>query len=155
MISAGAPRYEWKRNEDGASRSVAEAVQIASRWGVEIPHYVEFHVAPPGFLDPSTYARTTRFREFDGTIIQWEAFFHRLTGKIPFLVRADVFASDEAIVAVFGHEMYELETLRTMFDSNHSIEDWEAETASNNEGNVHWQAWDVADRLVEKMRTSK
>jgi hypothetical protein len=57
------------------------------------------------YLDENTTAKTTTFREFEGTIIDWSWFFHKKTGKIPFLIRKDIMASDEAIVAVIGHEM--------------------------------------------------
>ena len=75
---------------------------------------METHIAPPGYLDADTYAKTTTIRECDGTIIGWEWFIHEKTGKIPFLIREDVLGSDEAIVAVIGHEMYELERLRIL-----------------------------------------
>ncbi len=111
---------------------------------------VVLQVLPKAFHG-KPYARTTKFEEFDGTIMQWGRLFnHR--GKIPFVVRADVFQSDEAIVAVIGHEVYELERLREAFDSREPIEKWEAETCPTNEGNFHCQAWDYADSLIEKMR---
>jgi hypothetical protein len=139
-------------NENRESRSISEARDLATRWGVVIPDYVDFHVAPPGYLDADTYAKTTTFRECEGTIIQWDWFFHEKTGKIPFLIREEVLKSDEGIVAVFGHEMYELEKLRVAFDSHAPIEYWEAETSPHNDGNFHCKAWDYADSLVEKMR---
>jgi hypothetical protein len=45
-------------------------------------------------------------------------------------------------VAVIGHEMYELEMLRSIFGEGASVEKWEAKTSPNNPGNFHWQAWD-------------
>jgi hypothetical protein len=68
------------------------------------------------------------------------------------LIRKDILASDEAIVAVIGHEMFELELLRSIFADGASIEKWEAETSPNNPGNFHWKAWDYADDLVARMR---
>jgi hypothetical protein len=61
-------------------------------------------------------------------------------------------ASDEAIVAVIGHEMFEFEMLRSIFAEGAPVEKWEAETSPNNRGNFHWQAWDYADELVARMR---
>ena len=104
------------------------------------------------YLDENTTAKTTTFREFEGTIIDWSWFFHKKTGKIPFLIRKDIMASDEAIVAVIGHEMFELEMLRSIFAEGAPVEKWEAETSPNNPGNFHWQAWDYADDLVARMR---
>jgi hypothetical protein len=81
------------------------------------------------YLDENTTAKTTTFREFEGTIIDWSWFFHKKTGKIPFLIRKDILASDEAIVAVIGHEMFELEMLRSIFADGATFEKWEAETS--------------------------
>jgi hypothetical protein len=152
MIAGAGPRFEWKPNPDGATRTIQEACEIARRWGVEIPTYVQFWIDKYDYLDENTTAKTTTFREFEGTIIDWSWFFHRKTGKIPFLIRKDIMASDEAIVAVIGHEMFELEMLRSIFAEGATIERWEAETSPVNEGNLHWQAWDYADGLVARMR---
>ncbi len=152
MITGAAPRFEWRPNPDGASRTIEEACEIARRWGVDIPDHVHFSVDEYDYLDDTTTAKTTTFREFEGTIIDWSWFFHKKTGKIPFLIRKDILTSDEAIVAVFGHEMFELARLRAIFANGAPIEKWEAETSARNPGNVHWQAWDHADELVARMR---
>ncbi len=55
-------------------------------------------------------------------------------------------------MAVIGHEMFELAMLRIIFAHGAPIERWEAETSPNNPGNSHWQAWDYADDLVDRMR---
>lgn len=152
MITARAPRCLWTPNRDGQGRSIREACEIARRWGVVIPEDVSFHSRPRREFGPDTYARTTRFEELAGTIVRWEWLYNTLTGKIPFMIREDVFGSDEAIVAVFGHEMFELEKLRAAFDSDHPIEHWEAETSPHYDHNFHCEAWDYADSLVEQMR---
>ena len=152
MIAGAAPRFQWQPNPDGTIRTIEEACEIARRWGVEIPSYVQFWIDEYDYLDENTTAKTTTFREFEGTIIDWSWFFHKKTGKIPFLIRKDIMASDEAIVAVIGHEMFELEMLRSIFAEGAPVERWEAETSPNNPGNFHWQAWDYADELVARMR---
>ena len=79
-----------------------------------------------------------------------------LTGKVPFLIRRDILDSDEAIVAVFGHEMYELEALRVILAKGKtSIESFNGHTMAGNPGNLHDEAWDYADKLVEIMRAMK
>lgn len=112
MIGGRAPKYEWRPNPDGQSRSIEEAREIARRWGVAIPEYVSFAIDKYDWLDADTTAKTTTFKEPAGTMIYWSMLFHNQTGKIPFLIRKNVLRSDEAIVAVIGHEMYELEELR-------------------------------------------
>ena len=118
-----------------------------------IPEYVAFAIDQYGWLDADTTAKTTTFMEPAGTTIYWSSLFHKRTGKIPFLIREDVLRSDEAIVAVIGHEMFELEAMRRAFgDKGAPIERWLAESYPDNEGNFHWQAWAYADELIAKMR---
>src|SRR4051794_36379954 len=90
MIAGSAPRLEWRPNPDGATRTIQEACEIARRWGVVIPGYVHFSVDEYNYLDETTTAKTTTFREFEGTIIDWSWFYHKQTGKIPFLIRKDI-----------------------------------------------------------------
>jgi hypothetical protein len=76
-----------------------------------------------------------------------------VTGKIPFLVRPEILKSDEAIVGVFGHEMYELEALRGILRKGKTrIEHYINYTRVDNPGNLHDKAWNHADELVERMR---
>ncbi len=76
-----------------------------------------------------------------------------MTGKVPFRIRQDIFTSDEAIVAVIAHEMYELENLHpVLLKGETSIEQFIGLTCPGNPGNLHDEAWDVADALVERMR---
>lgn len=153
MIGGRTPKYEWRPNPDGKTRSIAEACEIARLWGIVIPDYVSFAVDKYGWLDANITAKTTTFKEPAGTMIYWESLFHKQTGKIPFLIRKDILRSDEAIVAVIGHEMYELEEMRKAFaEEGAPIEHWLAEAHPDREGNFHWQAWDYADELVARMR---
>jgi hypothetical protein len=48
------------------------------------------------------------------------------------LIRKDILASDEAIVAVIGHEMFELKMLQSIFAKGATIERWEAEISPVN-----------------------
>ena len=153
MIGGRIPKYEWRPNPDGKTRSIEEACQIARRWGVVIPDYVSFAIDKYSWLDADTTAKTTTCKEPAGTMIYWSMLVHKHTGCIPFLIRKDIMRSDEAIVAVIGHEMYELEEMRKAFGENGApIEHWLAEAHPDNEGNFHWKAWDFADELVSRMR---
>jgi hypothetical protein len=79
-----------------------------------------------------------------------------LTGKVPFLIRQDILRSAEAIVAVVAHELYELEALRTILkEGRTTIEDFIDLTRPDNPGNLHDEAWDHADELVERMRKGR
>jgi len=61
--------------------------------------------------------------------------------------------SDEAIVAVISHEMYELEKPRPFLQKGTmSIDDLIAHTEPGRTANYHDQAWDFADVMVDRMR---
>jgi hypothetical protein len=152
MIAGLAPRFEWTPNSPPTTRTIDDALEIARFWGVQIPDYVSFAVDEYGYLDAATTAKTTTFKEADGTIVDWSWLFHKRTGKIPFLIRRDILESDEAIVGVVAHEMHELENLRVAFGTGAPIEYWEAETRPDKPDNFHSKAWDFADMLVERMR---
>jgi len=88
-----------------------------------------------------------------GTIVFWSDLVHDLTGRVPFRIWPRILNSDEAIVAVFAHEVFELEKLRPILEKGATrIEDFIALTRPGIPGNLHDQAWDHADRLVELMR---
>jgi hypothetical protein len=152
MIAGQAPKFEWRKNADGEERTISQGIELARKWGVAVPDYVSFSVDKWGRLGSDTTAKTTTFREPEGTIIYWLWLFHRLTGKIPFLVRRDIMFRDEAIVAVIGHEMFELEKLRPYLERGWSIENLRAETSADYPDNFHCEAWDYADELVRRMR---
>src|SRR5437667_3284782 len=112
MIAGQRPRMDWRPNQDGQARTIDQAVAIAKANGVRIPDDVAFFVADEGDLGADTTARGPRIDKLAGSIVLWSDLVHDRTGKVPFRIRPDILKSDEAIVAVFGHEMYELEKLR-------------------------------------------
>ena len=67
--------------------------------------------------------------------------------------------SDEAIVAVFQHEMFELAELREVFfaskERRMKATDYGSQVAAGRRGNFHDQAWDAADAAVLRMRKAK
>ena len=69
-------------------------------------------------------------------------------------VSKDILDSDEAIVAVMAHEMHELNGLRKIFQERETLPAEELGRLINpgHKGNLHDQAWDVADRLIATMR---
>lgn len=88
--------------------------------------------------------------------ISWSDLVHDEMGKVPFLIRPDILTSDEAIVGVFAHELFELEKLRSLIQkSTITVEQFIAHTCPGNPGILHDQAWTYADELVEKMREEK
>jgi hypothetical protein len=153
MIFGQFPRHQWQPNADGRTRTISEAVAIAKRNGVQIPEDVAFFVDESGELGVDITARGPQVTKSAGSTVSWSDLVHDLTGKVPFRVRPDILESDEAIVAVFAHEMYELERLRPILQEGETyIEQFIEHTRAGSPGNFHDEAWDVADAFVNRMR---
>jgi hypothetical protein len=164
-IGGQGPRVKWKKNKGGLKRTIEEAVEIAKENGVEIPGDVEFFEADPGDLEGSIKclfagqrfetARGPRVTENENGRIYWQDHFNK-DDRIPFRIHPDVLTSDEAIVAVFQHEMYELSLLAEVFtqSKNKSMHgtDYGIQTSTGRPGNFHDLAWDKADETVLRMR---
>ncbi len=152
MISGQSPKRTWRDNTDGA-RTIEEAMVIAKRFGVVIPEDVAFFVDETGELGRDVTARGPRVDKPAGEKVRWSDLVHDKTGKVPFRIWAGILLSDEAIVAVIAHELHELETLRPFLEAGSlSIDDFIAHTEPGRAGNLHDQAWTVADELVDRMR---
>lgn len=155
MIAGQSPRLTWRENVGGAKRSLADAIEIARTHGVSIPDDVDFFEVDENELPEHMTARGPVVSKPAGSIVVWSDFVNSVTGKIPFRIRTDVLSSDEAIVAVFGHEMYELTKLRAILKLGRiNIEQCIDQTRPDNPGNLHDEAWDYADELVLRMRKS-
>ena len=153
MVAGQYPTREWRDNPDGGVGTIPEAVEIARAWGVVIPDDVEFHVDEAGELHKDLTARAPRVDKPSGERVYWSDLVHNLTSKVPIRVWSGILASDEAIVAVLAHEMHELLTLRPDLEGDGlSIDDLIRHTEPGRPGNLHCQAWDVADGMVDKMR---
>jgi hypothetical protein len=164
-IRGWAPTVQWKQNEDALIRSIQEAIAIAQTYGVEIPVDVTFFVAEPGELKGTLgglfagqdfeSARGPGVTEHKDGRIYWQDHFNRYK-KIPFQIHPDVLTSDEAIVAVFQHEMHELSLLRRVFmlseNATMDATDYGNQVSAWRAGNFHDQAWSEADKLVLFMR---
>ena len=153
MLAGRYPTRHWEDNPDGQIRTIVEAIEIARKNGVVIPDDVEFHVDESGELDGDLTARGPRVDKPTGERVYWRDLVHDKTQKVPFRVWPGILKSDEAIVAVFSHEMHEILALRPHLESGElSIDDFIRHTEPGRSGNLHDEAWDVADRLVDVMR---
>ncbi len=145
-----------------------KAEAIARKHGVQIPDDVVFFGAEPGELEGSWQDLFTRWGmetargpalvEHPDGYMYWNDHYNAF-GKIPFRVHPEVLMSDEAIVAVFQHEMFELSELRRVFFSSDkrrmSATDYGLQVAPGYRNNFHDQAWDAADAAVLRMRKDK
>ncbi len=88
-----------------------------------------------------------------GQRVSWEQFYNKYD-NIAVKISKDILDSDEAIVAVMAHEMHELNGLRKIFAQRETLTAEELGRLINpgHKGNLHDQAWEVADNFVAKMR---
>jgi hypothetical protein len=167
QVAGQRPAALWTVNAGGQHRSIDEAKAVAKDYAV-IPDDVEFFEAEPGELRgtledlaagrPMETARIAAVTEDAEGYVRWSDHYNRF-GRIPVLINPDVLRSDEAIVAVLVHEMYELEELRRMFASGNRQrmrgDDYLAHVRPGDPRNLHDKAWDVADDAVLSMRRTK
>jgi hypothetical protein len=150
------PHLQWTKNADGSVRSIDQAIEIARQNGVEIEDDILLRRVSDKFLPEQTYAEYFRARSNDpNKIVRWAEFFSKELDLLLVRVEQSVFESDEAIVAVLGHEMHELNSLRRLFEQNGGTMTYRQLhylISPGIKGNLHDQAWDIADRLVSAMR---
>jgi hypothetical protein len=155
MITGQSPTLRWKPNPDGQVRTMEEATEIAKRWGIDISGDVVFNIDDEEYptLDANTTAHGPSVARGVRERVVWSDFVHKFTGKVPFVIRPDILRSDEAIVAVYAHEMHELSWLRPRLQADGMpFTAFLEHTSPGRTGNLHDEAWDVADALVERMR---
>jgi hypothetical protein len=156
MLAGQSPKMKWKENPGRKKRTIEEAKEIARRNGVSIPDDVEFFEDEGNVLPDNVTARGPEVTKPSGSTVLWSDLLNGLTDQVPFLLNSSILTSDEAIVAVLGHEMFELEALRDfLIEGQTFIESFIGHTSPNNPGNLHDQAWDYSDKLVKKMRRRK
>ncbi|HZW30093.1 MAG TPA: hypothetical protein VFF52_05255 [Isosphaeraceae bacterium] len=76
-------------------------------------------------------------------------------GRASITMHRSVFLSDEAIVAHLAHELHEVRGLKEAFAEAGGwmrARDFDQLIRAGKKGNLHDQAWDEANRLVEAMR---
>ena len=157
---AQSPSMTWLPNPGGEVRTIDEAVALAKQHGVHIPDDIHFAAIGQKYLPKGALAEYAQLGKpkSAGELISWERFYHDVTDNIPVRLSRDVLNSDEAIVAVIGHEMHELNALRKLFEEGGGqmrADDLYRAIAAGRPGNLHDQAWDVADALVKAMRDAK
>lgn len=153
MVAGQYPTREWRENPGGQIRTIKEAVELAKTYGVAIAGDIEFHVDESGELHENNTARAPRIDKPSGEPVYWSDLTHDITRKVPFRIWSGLLKSDEAIVAVLAHEMHEINYLRPLLELGEiSIDDLVLHTEPGRPGNLHDEAWDVADRIVDKMR---
>ena len=155
--AAAGPRETWAPNPPGTPRrTVAEARAILKSVGYEWEDEEIRFVVATRPLPPNTNAIYWRAEKTAEQLQHTVELAELLTKDGSFLahVHPEVFESDERIVAVFGHELFETRRLREKFEENggrltvrmlHSL-------VNEDRGSLHIEAWDEGDRLVREFR---
>jgi hypothetical protein len=156
---AQGPRLKWAKNPDGMVRTVDEALEIARRNGVDIADDILLRKVTGKHLPDNTYAKYFGSDTNDPSkLVRWDDFYNKDLDQLLVKVEQSVFQSDEAIVAILGHEMHELNNLRRLFEERGGAMTYRSLhylISPGIKGNLHDQAWDVADKLVSDMRKSR
>lgn len=166
-IAGFAPAINWKRNVKRQHRTIPDAREIAGRFGVHIPEDYEFLEDDTGDLigtiddlvggGKMQTARCSGVSVHPDGFIYWRDHYHPRTRMIPIRVNPDVLTSDEAIVAVFAHEVFELQRIYEVCSFSRRLRmsgrDYGIQVAEDIPHNFHFQAWDLADALVRRMRS--
>jgi len=166
QIAGQRPEASWTVNFGGRRRAIDEIRRIVAVY-VRIPEDVDFFEAERGELKGTLEdlaagrametARIAAVTEDADGRVHWRDHYNRF-GKIPISINPDVLRSDEAIVAVVAHEVFELEELRRMFRGQSQQmrgDDYLGHVKPGEHGNLHGKAWEVADEAVRKMRSAK
>jgi hypothetical protein len=132
------------------------ALAFAKQHGIEIQDDVRF-VVEPAFIPSNAWAVYFRLKNLMNVrnFIQWTDFYTQ--GKIWVRIRPEVLMSDEAIVAVLGHEMHELNALRLLFARNNGVQRSQELylLIDSAHGVLHHEAVAAGDALVLSLRRSR
>jgi hypothetical protein len=162
------PRARTHQTEPWAPRpagpfSFEEAIAFARQHlaeanepGLEdIPDYVHLVVSDDNVPEDAYACYLWIGNQLEDARITWEDCLHDRTKKFPVRVRPSVLESEEAVVAVIAHELYEIVHLRIAFAERGGVltarEIYE-HISYDAPGNLHYQAVAFGDRLVRAMR---
>jgi hypothetical protein len=142
----------WKPNASGP-RTIEDATAFARQKGIQIPEWVDL-IPVPDKMIKRAFAEYATIGEKSGTeMISLRSLKNAKTGKVPVRVQESVLASDEAILAVFGHEMHEVNALHAILQERGAIPVGELHQLINSEtGILHLEAVKVGDKLVLQLR---
>jgi hypothetical protein len=154
--AANAPVFA--QNLNGLVRTEAEAIALATKYGVPIPDDVVIKFVPDEWLLNKVGAKAeySQLGKGTGGNISWEDLMMTEgphAGKIPVRFGNSLLSSDEAIVGHIGHEMFELnkfEALGSMPRANFARQI--ADDPVQLPNNWHAQAWDYSHELMKLMR---
>jgi hypothetical protein len=138
---------------------LAEAIALARQHlatakepGLEdIPEYVHLVISDDNVPEDAYACYLWIGEHLPDARIRWEDCIHDRTRKLPIRIRPLVLGSDEMIVAVIGHELYEVVHLRAAFEVSGgtlTAREIYEHISYDYPGNLHCQAVAFGDRLV-------
>ena len=162
--AAAEPRFKPVKNLNGVVRTPEEALALADKYGIEIPHDDVKIVFMKSWkrqdADAEYFDVGNGF--YKGTEkVTWDDFVMKQgphKDKLVVRVNPGILDSDEAILSTLGHEMHEVNSILKMFDQRDSIPISEIARQINTRkngglaNNLHEQAWDESDKLIKRMR---
>ena len=153
--AASNPRENPRPNPVGTPRrTLDEALRIARDHGVEIDDDEFTFTLSPFPLGPGVGAQ---YLSFDAPSAHFMVECRRLLnndGKVHVTVCPTILVSDEEIVHVLAHEVYESRALLAEFDRNRGSlrADVVASLVRPPLGTLHCDAWDYADDMLRRFR---
>ena len=149
----GGPKInDWKKNPDGC-RSIEEAISLLAANNINLPDDVKlvlYEDLPPDV--PAAYLLSSRCGAT--TQIEWETLLTD-EGKVTIKVDPSVFHSDEKIIAVISHELFELDLLRRHLAENGKVLATQINrliSTTTTTKNFHCLAWKHGDQAVLEFR---
>lgn len=143
---------DWKRNSDGP-RSIEQVASLLEANDIIVPRDVRFvrydelpHGVGASYLLTHLCSNNTQF--------DWNSLLNRY-GEVPIKVAPSVLDSDEEIISVLSHELFELELLRGHLASNGTVSGSQINLLISTETtnkNFHCLASQHGDRAVLKFR---
>lgn len=148
-------RYEdrFRPNPDGEERTLDEALEIASRHGIDFDP-AEYRVLLDQVSRSDCYAS---YFDLDGvahgSFVPWSRITAR-DGRIVIRVQRSILVSDEMILAALAHEHHETQALRLEFERNGGCLPARRlrELVESSGESLHNAAWDFADELLDRLR---
>lgn len=158
---------DYRPNTGDRDRSLKGLLNWAAECGVVVPDYATVEVDKGFQPTRNGLPAEAKYYEFQGAFPDELIYWHSRTNRrrsilderlsaVVINLAPDVPSNDERFVHVLAHEVFELTALKELFDhSNGSMSAarlYELTEPLSTLRNLHWFAWEQADRLIERLR---